>query len=188
MFQANPAGGGFANKSISIADLAPLLTVNGIEIVNLQHGAAGRELAARAPRILDPLPADLPLDDYAAAIAATDLLVTIDTMAAHLAGALGHPLWIAVPHSPHWVWGLGRATPWYPHARIARADGGRLVSRRCSDRSWLQENSVMLRAAWGSRIRQRIYSGRCRLSGWRDGAVGRCLSQTAARRIRERFC
>ena len=44
-------------------------------------------------------------------------------MAAHLAGALGHPLWIAVPHSPHWVWGLGRATPWYPHARIARADG-----------------------------------------------------------------
>src|SRR5262249_40403543 len=56
-----------------------------------------------------------------AAIAPTDLLITVDTMAAHLAGAMGHPAWIAVPFSPQWTWGFYSATtPWYPSLRLFR--------------------------------------------------------------------
>jgi ADP-heptose:LPS heptosyltransferase len=61
----------------------------------------------------------MPLDEFAAAVAATDLLVTVDTMAAHCAGALGHPVWLMLPLSPHWCWGIGRGqTPWYPTAAV----------------------------------------------------------------------
>ncbi|MFZ2068653.1 MAG: hypothetical protein WAV27_21985 [Xanthobacteraceae bacterium] len=130
VFQANPLGAGFADKSMRIADLTPLLAFNGIDFVNLQYGPAGRELAAATPYVLDPLRAELPLDDYGAAIAATDGLLTVDTMAAHLAGAMGHSVWIAVAQSPHWVWGLGEAaTPWYPRSRIFRAHKDRDWSR-----------------------------------------------------------
>jgi hypothetical protein len=63
----------------------------------------------------------MPLDEFAAAVAATDLLVTVDTMAAHCAGALGHPVRLMLPLSPHWCWGVGRGqTPWYPTARLFR--------------------------------------------------------------------
>jgi tetratricopeptide (TPR) repeat protein len=121
VFQANPEGAGFSDKSMQLGDIAPLLALEGIDIVNLQYGAAGRTLAAAATGIIDPGEAALPLDEYGAALAATDLLITADTMAAHLSGALGHTVWVAVPHSPHWVWGLGsETTPWYPAARIFR--------------------------------------------------------------------
>ena len=49
------------------------------------------------------------------------ILVSVDMMAAHCAGALGHPLLLLVPYSPHWAWGIGRErTPWYPTARLFR--------------------------------------------------------------------
>jgi ADP-heptose:LPS heptosyltransferase len=121
VFQANPEGAGFADKSMQLSDLAPLLAVDDIDFVNLQYGAAGRTLAAATPNIIDLGEAALPLDDYGAALAATDLLITVDTMAAHLSGAMGHAVWVAVPHSPHWVWGLkDETTPWYTSARIFR--------------------------------------------------------------------
>ncbi len=42
-------------------------------------------------------------------------------MAAHLAGAIGHPAWLAVPFNPHWYWGTsGATTPWYPTLRLFR--------------------------------------------------------------------
>jgi ADP-heptose:LPS heptosyltransferase len=50
----------------------------------------------------------MPLEEFVAAVAATDLLVTVDTMAAHCSGALGHPIWLMLPLSPHWCWGIGR--------------------------------------------------------------------------------
>src|SRR5258708_1769712 len=91
------------------------------EFVNVQRGGGGGERAAGAPGVLDPLDANLPLDEYGAAVAATDLLITVDTMAAHLAGAIGHPAWIAVPQSPQWFWGItGEKTPWYESLRIFR--------------------------------------------------------------------
>jgi ADP-heptose:LPS heptosyltransferase len=121
VFQANPQSGSSADRSLSIADLAPLLRIAEIDPVNLQGGAAGRQLAAEYPDIIDETNPEISLDEFAAAVAATDLVITVDTMAAHCAGALGHPAWIMVPYSPHWCWGVGRdLTPWYPTVRLFR--------------------------------------------------------------------
>ena len=121
VFQANPDGASFAEKSMTVDDVLPLLSLEAVDFVNLQHGAAGKALAEAAPRIINPFPAEAPLDEYAAAVAATDLLISVDTMAAHCAGAMGHATWLAVPHSPHWAWGLnGKSTPWYPSMKIFR--------------------------------------------------------------------
>jgi hypothetical protein len=147
VFQANPAAANHAERSMHVRELAPLLALD-VDFVNLQHGPAGRDLAAAAPGIIDPLPAAVPLDEFAAALAATDLLITVDTMAAHCAGAIGHPAWIAVPHSPSWVWGLERpTTPWYPSARIVR---------QTRPRDWtgvLDELAERLKQTFGAAIR-----------------------------------
>jgi ADP-heptose:LPS heptosyltransferase len=121
VFQANPQSGSSADRSLSMADLAPFLRIAEIDPVNLQGGAAGRQLAAEYPDIIDATNPEISLDEFAAAVAATDLVITVDTMAAHCAGALGHPAWIMVPYSPHWCWGVGRdLTPWYPTVRLFR--------------------------------------------------------------------
>jgi hypothetical protein len=121
VFQANPGGAAFAEKSMTVDEVLPLAALEGIDIVNLQHGAAGRDLVKAVPGMIDPFPTPVALDEYAAAIAATDLLISVDTMAAHCAGAMGRPTWLAVPQSPHWAWGLdGETTPWYRLIRIFR--------------------------------------------------------------------
>ena len=121
VFQTNPDGASFVEKSMTVDDVLPLLSFDGVDFVNLQHGPAGRALAEAAPRMIDPYRAQVPLDEYAAAIAATDLVISVDTMAAHFAGALGKATWLAVPHSPHRAWGLdGETTPWYPSIKIFR--------------------------------------------------------------------
>jgi ADP-heptose:LPS heptosyltransferase len=59
--------------------------------------------------------------DTAAVIENLDLVITADTAAAHLAGALGRPTWILLRHVPHWTWMLDRDdSPWYPTARLFR--------------------------------------------------------------------
>jgi len=64
------------------------------------------------------------LDDFAdtaAVIALVDLVVSVDTSVAHLAGAMGRPVWILLPFSPDWRWTLaGERSPWYPTARLFR--------------------------------------------------------------------
>jgi ADP-heptose:LPS heptosyltransferase len=59
--------------------------------------------------------------DTAALLAEMDLLISVDTAAAHLAGAMGKPVWILLPFSPDWRWMLDREdSPWYPGARLFR--------------------------------------------------------------------
>ncbi len=61
--------------------------------------------------------------DTAALMSTLDLVITVDTSAAHLAGALGKPVWILLPHAPDWRWLLQREdSPWYPSARLFRQD------------------------------------------------------------------
>ncbi|MCX6954268.1 MAG: hypothetical protein NTV51_19120, partial [Verrucomicrobia bacterium] len=57
----------------------------------------------------------------AAAIMAMDLVITVDTSVAHLAGALGKPVWVLLPFAPDWRWLLNRSdSPWYPTATLFR--------------------------------------------------------------------
>jgi ADP-heptose:LPS heptosyltransferase len=64
--------------------------------------------------------------DTAALISNLDLVISVDTSVAHLAGALGKPVWILLPYAPDWRWLLDREdSPWYPTARLFRQNQAR---------------------------------------------------------------
>lgn len=125
VWQANPDSASGAARSLPLSALAPLAGSpgpgSGLGLVALQGGAMGREPGF--PGLLPGLPAgEGPLEDLAAAIAATDLLVSVDTLAMHLAGAMGHPaIILAAPSAPGFVLGpeAGRCG-WYPSLRLLR--------------------------------------------------------------------
>lgn len=93
----------------------------------LPAGLAARLLALPGATSLSPAETGAKdFQDTAAVIAGLDLVVSVDTAVAHLAGAMGRPTWVLVPHVADWRWMLeGERTPWYPSARLwrQRADG-----------------------------------------------------------------
>jgi len=110
------------NRSIPLAQLAPLLAQPGISFVSLQKEYRDADLAglAKMPLLrLDHALADFA--DTAGAIAALDLVIAVDTAVAHLAGAMGKPLWLLLPAIGDWRWLMERVdSPWYPSARLFR--------------------------------------------------------------------
>lgn len=108
-----------AQRSLPSLDLlAPLGHVEGIRFVSLQKGPGQRD-ALQPPAGLTLLPLGERLEDFAdtaAVVAQLDLVISVDTAVAHLAGSLGTPCWILLPkRRPDWRWTEGRAdTPWYP--------------------------------------------------------------------------
>ncbi|PCE28902.1 hypothetical protein BWP39_01515 [Paraburkholderia acidicola] len=103
-----------------LATLAPLWSVPGVRFISLQKGAAEDE-AARAPAHLPLTPVGPDLADFAdtaAVIAQLDLVITVDTAVAHLAGALGKPCWVLLSkYWTDWRWMQPRSdSPWYPQA------------------------------------------------------------------------
>jgi hypothetical protein len=111
------AGAWDENRSLPAALLSPLSEVSEIELFSLQRGPAA-EQAARIPAI------DLGSDDVAATAATLlrlDLLISVDTFVAHLAGALGVPVWLLLQRHCDWRWMGGRAdSVWYPTMRLFR--------------------------------------------------------------------
>jgi hypothetical protein len=92
-------------------------------LVSLQKGPAQAQIGAywgRAPLVnLGPELRDF--GDTMAVLDSLDLVVTVDTVVAHLAGAMGKPVWLMLPFAPDWRWQLDRAdSPWYPTARLFR--------------------------------------------------------------------
>ena len=112
-----------AHRSLPLAQLAPLGTVSGVTFVSLQTGAAAGQAITPPPglTIHDASPGLRDFADTAALVAALDLVISVDTAAAHLAGALGRPVWLLNRFDTDWRWLTERAdSPWYPTMRIFR--------------------------------------------------------------------
>lgn len=105
----------------ALAPLAPLAAVDGIQFVSLQKGAGENDVSA-AITLAAGGAALTDMADTAALIANLDLVISVDTAVAHLAGALGKPCWLLLPdYLPDWRWLAGRLdTPWYPAMRLLR--------------------------------------------------------------------
>ncbi len=111
------------NRSLALDLLAPLGAVDGIALLAVQKGPAAAQAAqwqGRAPLVvLDAEIADF--DDTAGILENIDLLLCVDTSLGHLAGAMGRPAWVMLPHAPDWRWLLARDdSPWYPSLRLFR--------------------------------------------------------------------
>lgn len=110
-------------RSVPLELLAPLAEAGDIDFYSLQKGDAAAE-SAKPPaglRWIDWSSDVRDFADVAAIVAAVDLVIGIDTAAAHLAGAMGKPVWVMLRHVADWRWLAGREdSPWYPSMRLFR--------------------------------------------------------------------
>lgn len=108
-------------RSLRLAQYAPLLAIGGVRFVSLQQGDAAAQLAASASGVIDWMSECKDLADTAALIANLDLVITVDTAMAHLAGAIGKPVWMLNRYESEWRWLFeGERSPWYPTMRVYR--------------------------------------------------------------------
>ena len=111
------------NRSITLETLMPLAGINGVTLYSLQTGPhagdIGKEAHGSLVRDLSTHLKDFA--DTANVVTQLDLVICVDTSVAHLAGALGKPVWVLTPFAPDWRWILGRDdNPWYPSMRLLR--------------------------------------------------------------------
>lgn len=116
-------------RTAPLALWEPVLTLPGIQFVNLQYGDHRKDIELVNQRLsidvyhdemITPL---VNLDDFAAQVAAMDLVISIDNSTVHVAGSLGVPVWALLPCSPDWRWMLEREdSPWYPSVRLFRQE------------------------------------------------------------------
>jgi len=123
VWRGNPKHTNDANRSVPFEMFRPLFDVEECEFVCLQVGLTERETSVFAShsacRDLSGQIKDFA--DTAGIVSSLDLVVTVDTSVAHLAGAMGRPVWLLVPFTPDWRWMLDREdSPWYPTFRIFR--------------------------------------------------------------------
>jgi len=108
-------------RSVPLDLLATLFDLEDVHFFSLQIGAPEADLLARKTRAVDLEPFTKDMADTAAQMMQMDLIISIDTSMAHLAGALGRPLWVMLNKVPDWRWLLEREDcPWYPTARLFR--------------------------------------------------------------------
>lgn len=124
-WQGNPTSQAELGRSCPLEALRPLASLPGVRLISLQKHHGLEQLAEVASELRIETPQlDAGPDafvDTAAVMACLDLIVTSDTSIAHLAGALGRPVWVALQHVPDWRWQLVREDcPWYPSMRLFR--------------------------------------------------------------------
>ena len=110
-------------RSIPLAEMAPLVGLRNFSFYSFQRGPQRSELTqfGYGGRIDDTAIHSPEILDTAADLLEVDLLITVDTMVAHLAGALGRPVWVLLPFESDWRWMLDREdSPWYPTMRLFR--------------------------------------------------------------------
>jgi tetratricopeptide (TPR) repeat protein len=137
-WQGSPTYGYDNLRSVPLAEFAPLVQIEGVQLISLQKGAGTEQLRSTecgvrregqhdSSNLQSPIFTPLidedsgPFMDTAAILKTIDLVICTDTALPHLAGALGVPAWLAVPYVPDWRWLLEREdSPWYPTMRLFR--------------------------------------------------------------------
>ncbi|MCR4282694.1 MAG: hypothetical protein NUV72_06680, partial [Bauldia sp.] len=126
-WQGNPTYGRDRDRSIRVGEFAPLTAVNGVRLISLQWSGGAEQLKSLPGGMrVETLGEEIENNpdgfrEVAAVMANLDLLIMSDTGPAHLAGALGRPVWVALNDRPDWRWmRQGSASPWYPTMRLFR--------------------------------------------------------------------
>ncbi len=154
-WSGNPSHANDRNRSIALASFRDI-AVEDCRFVGLQPQvrASDRIELDAWTGMFDAGPLLQSFADTAALLQALDLVIAVDTSVAHLAGALGRPVWILLPYSPDWRWMLDRRdSPWYPSARLYRQG---------ADRDWAPvlarvhaDLAALVRTQWVDRDRSR---------------------------------
>lgn len=140
VWQGNPNPEADMARSLPLRVFAPLAEISGVRLISLQKGFGVEQLEVAPPQMrIETFDGELDAGpdaflDTAAAMTHVDLIVTCDTSAAHLAGALGRPVWVALKKDAEWRWLLKREdSPWYPTMRLfrqeRRGEWGSVVAR-----------------------------------------------------------
>jgi tetratricopeptide (TPR) repeat protein len=121
-WRGNPAHPNDLNRSMPLELLVPMLDVAGIEFISLQQSEHADDRASAAWARLRHFGAELhDFAETAALASCMDLVISVDTSIAHLAGALALPVWVLLPQVGEWRWLQQRLdSPWYPTARLFR--------------------------------------------------------------------
>lgn len=139
--------GDVRSRSTALSDWQPVLSVPQVGFVNLQYGDVEAELDSCRSRYGSPVryfkEADplVDLDEFAALVAALDLVISIDNSTVHLAGAIGMPVWALLPFAadPRWMRETARS-PWYPSVRLYRqprpGDWGEVLAAVAGELKW----------------------------------------------------
>ena len=110
-----------SDRSIPLSAFDPILSVEGAHFFSLQIGPQSAQLEAVAALVTDLCGNIQDFADTAALVAHLDLVITVDTSVAHIAGALAKPTWILLPFASDWRWLTHREdSPWYPTVRLFR--------------------------------------------------------------------
>jgi tetratricopeptide (TPR) repeat protein len=126
-WQGNPGHAGDRRRSVPLRYFECLAHLDGVRLISLQKGPGTEQLPqgignpSQAFSVLNLHDRLETFADTAAVMMNLDLIVTVDTAVAHLAGALGVPAWVLLPFAPDWRWLLERSdSPWYPTLRLIR--------------------------------------------------------------------